>query len=276
VWADKPGTEEGTAILVPNMGHGVTASSWSSYKASFKPFSCWGCAVHPCNLEGPQPWWEQREVLSSWWVQGLWGPAPAVDAEGNLEALSPGVTVPSMGWRMQSLLESPEISGPPQVPGRESPTVPISYNALSVACRQGGNKTRGSGGPRAMPALPELCPPCQHCIATCSWACCWGSSTCLLHLLHITLWAAASSRSQGEQKPFSMAKYYNLNPRNPVRTWPCTTACQLSKQETAKATLVHWRTRVQYITAGFPAAPLKENAFLPASTRLPLYHSDLV
>lgn len=165
-----------------------------------------------------------------------------------MEALSPGVTVPGVGWRdlsspadggrpTQSALESPKISGPSQVPGSERHAVPISYNTFSVACRQGGNETCGSGGPRVTPALPELCSSYQHCIATCSRAFCWG--TCLLHLLHITPWAASSSPSQGEQKPSSMTKYYNLNPRNPTRTWPCTTTCRLSEKETVKATIAH-------------------------------------
>lgn len=61
-------------------------------QCSLEPFSCQGCAALPCNHEGPRLWWEQRE---GWAPEGFWGPASAVGMEGNLEPLSPGITVPA-------------------------------------------------------------------------------------------------------------------------------------------------------------------------------------
>lgn len=68
----------------------------------------------------------------------------------------------------------------------------------------------------------------------------WGISACLrLHLLRRILWAASSLQSPARQRPSSMGRHHNLKPRNPVRTWPYTTACQSGKKETVKATFAH-------------------------------------
>lgn len=66
--------------------------------------------------------------------------------------------------------------------------------------------------------------PCQRTTHPASTA--LSPGMCLQHLLHVTLGAAFSLHSQGEQKPSSTTKYHNRNPR---RTWPCTRTCQLSK-----------------------------------------------
>lgn len=148
--------------------------------------------------------------------------------------------------------------------------LPVSQNSLSAACRWGDNGGCGSGGPRAMPALTELCPPCQHC---CSWPSCRDSDNALYapwtspcRLLLLT--------QPGRGETILHHQYCNVNLRNPMRTCPSPKPASLARD--SQGYHCSLKDRVQYIIAGFPAILLKENAFLPASTPLPLYHSDLV
>lgn len=121
---DKLGTEEVfTAILVRNMGHGVTARSWTNYRAFSKPFSYHGWVIHPCNQEGPQPQGCHR-------CEGEFGgtqPCGIRARQGLVRSVS------TCGWRKANA----KRFGKPQnfwaAPGRKGRAVLMSHNVVLSA-----------------------------------------------------------------------------------------------------------------------------------------------
>lgn len=143
VWADKPGTGEGMAILVPSTGHGVTTMF---LKAFHLPELCpsslqLGRTSAPMGAERNAKHLRGARALRSSSCHGWGGEHGGTQPWGNFAWCGLVRSVIACGCREtnQSPLESPKISGSLQVPGKEGHAVPISYNTLSMACRWRGN-----------------------------------------------------------------------------------------------------------------------------------------
>lgn len=166
-----------------------------------------------------------------------------------MEPLSPGITVPAaicprlqVGkdqskavWKVSDFLGHYRA-----LPGRD--TLPISQDALSAACRC----DRGDN-PVALVAQGQCQPhqSCAHPASTSSQPArdsgppAGTVTSAFPGILNVTLQGWLLLTQPGREETILHRQNYNLNLRNPRRTCPCITTCQLSKKDTLKATIAH-------------------------------------
>lgn len=131
------------------------------------------------------------------------------------------LSLPAGGERpVQSRLESVRFSGPLQGPARER-HAPY-FTGCFVCSLQMWQRWQscGSGGPRTMPAPPELCPPCQHFITTCSWAFCWDSDKCLSRHPECHTAGLAPPHTARERRNHPASPKLQFKPQKPQENLP--------------------------------------------------------